>query len=116
MKHSSYLNNGNRLKTERYVINKGVNRPIEFKGLKAQYIYYLAGGLAFLLVLFSLLYIMGLPVYLVLVLILFMGGGLFYGVNRLNQLYGEYGLMKRAAHKRLPTGLRVRSLRIIRGL
>ena len=28
-----------------YGINKGVNRPAEFKGLKAQYIWYLGGGL-----------------------------------------------------------------------
>nr|WP_262712406.1 DUF4133 domain-containing protein [Arachidicoccus ginsenosidivorans] len=35
-----------------YEINKGVNRAIEFRGLKAQYIYYLAVGLAVLLLLF----------------------------------------------------------------
>ncbi|HMT97439.1 MAG TPA: DUF4133 domain-containing protein, partial [Ferruginibacter sp.] len=28
-----------------YQINKGINRSIEFKGLKAQYIWYLGGGL-----------------------------------------------------------------------
>ena len=28
-----------------YKINKGINKPIEFKGLKAQYIWYLGGGL-----------------------------------------------------------------------
>lgn len=28
-----------------YQINKGINKPIEFKGLKAQYIWYLGGGL-----------------------------------------------------------------------
>jgi hypothetical protein len=45
-----------------YQINKGVNRPIEFRGLKAQYIYYLGSGLALLLIAFSVIYIAGLPV------------------------------------------------------
>ena len=34
-----------------YPINKGINRPLEFKGLKAQYIWYLGAGLLVLLVL-----------------------------------------------------------------
>ena len=46
-----------------YQINKGINKPIEFKGLKAQYIGYLAGGLVGLLILFAVMYISGLPVY-----------------------------------------------------
>ncbi|MDB5129720.1 DUF4133 domain-containing protein, partial [Mucilaginibacter sp.] len=36
-----------------YQINKGINRPIEFKGLKAQYIGYLGSGLVALLILFA---------------------------------------------------------------
>jgi len=40
-----------------YQINKGVSKPIVFKGLKAQYIAYLAIGLVFLLVAFAVLYI-----------------------------------------------------------
>jgi hypothetical protein len=52
------------MKEIQYSINKGVNRPIEFRGLKAQYIYYLAIGLAVLLVVFSLMYIAAVPVYL----------------------------------------------------
>jgi len=38
-----------------YQINKGINKPIEFKGLKAQYIWYLGGGLVALLVLFAII-------------------------------------------------------------
>ena len=37
-----------------YQINKGINKPIEFKGLKAQYIWYLGGGLVALLILFAI--------------------------------------------------------------
>ena len=46
-----------------YRINKGINRPIEFKGLKAQYIWYLGLGLVTLLILFSVLYVVGVTVY-----------------------------------------------------
>jgi hypothetical protein len=38
-----------------YKINKGINKPIEFKGLKAQYIAYLGAGLITLLILFAVL-------------------------------------------------------------
>lgn len=55
-----------------YDINKGVNRPVEFRGLKAQYIYYLAIGLAVLLIAFSVMYIAGMPVYLCLPIVLFL--------------------------------------------
>ena len=39
-----------------YQINKGINKPIEFKGLKAQYIGYLAVGLVILLIGFAIMY------------------------------------------------------------
>ena len=44
-----------------YQVNKGINQSIEFKGLKAQYIWYLGGGVVALLVLFAILYFIGLP-------------------------------------------------------
>ena len=40
-----------------YSINRGINRPLEFRGLKAQYIWHLGGGLVAVLILFSILYI-----------------------------------------------------------
>ena len=42
-----------------YQINKGINKSIEFKGLKAQYIWYFAGGVIALLILFAIMYIIG---------------------------------------------------------
>lgn len=97
-----------------YKINKGVNRPIEFRGLKAQYIYYLALGLALLLLLFCALYIIGAPVYLCLFIILILGGGLFVLVSRLSRRYGAYGLMKRFAGRRLPHAVRCTSVQTFR--
>ena len=44
-----------------YSINKGINQSIEFKGLKAQYIWYLGGGVVGLMILFAALYIIGVP-------------------------------------------------------
>ena len=42
-----------------YPINKGIGRPVEFKGLKAQYLFIFAGGLLAAFVLFVILYMAG---------------------------------------------------------
>lgn len=97
-----------------YEINKGVNRQIEFRGLKAQYIYYLAFGLAALLIAFSIMYIAGVPVYLCLPVVLIAGFGLFVGVYRLSHKYGAFGLMKAIAYKRVPSAIVSRSSRVFR--
>jgi 4-hydroxybenzoate polyprenyltransferase len=95
-----------------YQINKGINRPIEFKGLKAQYIAYLGGGLVTLLVLFAVLYLTGLAVYWCILVIAGLGSALFYQVFALSHRYGEHGLMKRNARKYLPTYLKFKSRRL----
>ena len=85
-----------------YQINKGINKPIEFKGLKAQYIWYLGGGLVALLILFAILYICGVNVFICLVLIVLLTTALFLYVYKLSRAYGEYGLMKKMAKKAVP--------------
>jgi hypothetical protein len=95
-----------------YQINKGINKPIEFKGLKAQYIGYLAGGLVGLLVLFAVLYIAGLPIFACIGVIASLGSGLFYQVFRLSHKYGQYGLMKHAARRYLPGYLKFNSRKL----
>lgn len=100
----------------KYDINKGVNRPIEFHGLKAQYIYYLAAGLAFLLVAFSAMYIAGVPVYLCLPVVFLVGSGLFTGVYRLSHRYGEHGLAKAMALRQVPAAILSKSLKVYEGL
>ncbi len=89
--------------TSVYNINKGINKPIEFKGLKAQYIGYLAGGLVALLVLFSVLYIIGVNMFICLGLIVILGTLLFMFVYRISHKYGQYGLMKKAARRSIPS-------------
>jgi hypothetical protein len=77
--------------TSVYNINKGINKPIEFKGLKAQYIGYLGAGLVVLLVLFSVLYITGVNMFICLGLILILGTVLFVFVYKISHQYGQYG-------------------------
>ncbi|TKK64715.1 DUF4133 domain-containing protein [Ilyomonas limi] len=85
-----------------YKINKGINKPVEFKGLKAQYVWYLGGGLVILLIVFVVMYLIGINTYLCLLIIIFSGTTLFIHVQRLSHKYGEHGMMKKAALKRTP--------------
>jgi hypothetical protein len=95
-----------------YSINKGINKPIEFRGLKAQYIWYLGGGLLALLVLFAILYICGVNPFVLVALISALGTLLFLYVYKLSHTYGEYGMMKKLAGKRVPGILKVNSRKI----
>jgi hypothetical protein len=85
-----------------YAINKGVNAPIVFKGLQGQYIGYLGGGLAALLIVFVVLYLAGVNTWICLVVALSGGGWLFSWAYRTNKKYGVHGVMKRSAYRLLP--------------
>ena len=85
-----------------YQINKGINKSIEFKGLKAQYIWYLGGGLVGLLIIFAIIYIIGINIFLCLAIIVSAGTGLFMYVYKMSRTYGEHGLMKKIARKAVP--------------
>jgi hypothetical protein len=88
--------------TSVYTINKGINKPIEFKGLKAQYIWYLGGGLLALLILFAVLYICGVNTFVCLAIIIIAGTGLFIHVYKLSHKYGQHGMMKSVAKRSVP--------------
>jgi hypothetical protein len=90
------------MNTSIYNINKGINKPIEFKGLKAQYIWYLAGGLLGLLIFFAVLYICGVNSYVCLGIIIIASTILFMHVYKLSRTYGEYGMMKKLAKRSIP--------------
>lgn len=92
-----------------YRINKGINKPIEFKGLKAQYIWYLGGGVLMLLIIFAILFIAGVNMFLCLGIIAVLGTLLFIGVYRLSDTFGEHGLVKRLARRNIPRCLTVKS-------
>lgn len=93
-----------------YHINKSINKPIEFKGLKAQYIWYLGGGLVAVLVLFAVLYICGTNMFICLLLAIGLSTFLFMYVYKLSRIYGEFGLMKKMAKKAIPKVIKNSSL------
>ena len=85
-----------------YNINKGIGRTVEFKGLKAQYLFIFAGGLLGTLIFVMILYMAGVNSYIC----LFLGAGgaslIVWQTFSLNRKYGEHGLMKVGARKRHP--------------
>jgi hypothetical protein len=85
-----------------YKINKGINSSIEFKGLKAQYIWWLGGGLVILMILFAILYIAGVNAFLCIGIVFIAGGFLFSNVYRMSNIYGEHGMKKKMAKRSIP--------------
>lgn len=89
-----------------YTINKGINKSIEFKGLKAQYIWYLGGGVIALLILFATIYIIGINPFICLGIILICGIVLIIKIYELSNKYGEHGMMKAMAKRSVPKMLK----------
>ncbi|WP_188050770.1 DUF4133 domain-containing protein [Flavobacterium sp. GP15] len=83
-----------------YNINKGIGRTVEFKGLKAQYLFLFAGGLLGMLILIMILYMTGINSYVCLFIGIVGGSVLVWQTFSLNKKYGEHGLMKVGATKR----------------
>ncbi len=89
-----------------YKINKGINQPIEFRGLKAHYIWWLGVGIVSLLVLFTLLFIAGVKMIICVLFVFVLGASLFFYVYKISKRYGEHGMMKKMAKKYIPRHLR----------
>ncbi|MNK11815.1 hypothetical protein D3C87_298640 [compost metagenome] len=85
-----------------YQINKGINKSIEFKGLRAQYIWYLGAGIIALLILFAIMYVIGLPSFLCIGIIVIAGTGLVFKIYGMSNKYGEHGMMKAMARSSIP--------------
>jgi hypothetical protein len=95
-----------------YQINKGINQSIEFKGLKAQYIWYLGGGVVVLMILFAAMYIVGLPSFVCVGIIGIAGTLLVLYIYRMSHKYGEHGMMKALAKRQVPKAVKVQSRKI----
>jgi hypothetical protein len=95
-----------------YKINKGINKPVEFRGLKAQYIWYLGGGLVILLIVFAILYVIGINTFFCVGFIAILGTGLFIQVYKLSNNYGEHGMMKKVARRSVPHVLKSYSRKV----
>ncbi len=92
-----------------YQINKGINASIEFKGLKAQYIWYMGGAAVLLFFIYAALYLIGLKSYWGIGIIALLAVPTFIGIYHLSNKYGEYGLIKILASKRMPKSIQVKS-------
>ncbi len=85
-----------------YPINKGIGRSVEFKGLKAQYLFIFVGGLLALFVLFVILYMIGIDQWICIGFGVVSASVLVWQTFALNARYGEHGLMKLGATKSHP--------------
>lgn len=85
-----------------YPVNKGIGRAVEFKGLKAQYLFIFVGGLLALFVLFVILYMIGIDQWICIGFGVVSASVLVWQTFALNARYGEHGLMKLGAIKNHP--------------
>lgn len=100
-----------------YAVNKGIGRSVEYKGLKAQYLFIFAGGLLALFVVFVIIYIAGVSQWICIGFGVTAASALVWLTFHLNAKYGQYGLMKLAAVKYHPRYIinRLRLNRLIKG-
>ena len=91
-------------------INKGVGKPIEFRGLKGSYIFLAAGIVLVSLVLSLILYgFFGLNNYLAALVVLSIGAGGIWFCLRLSAKYGVSGLLKLEAGRNQPKAILISS-------
>jgi hypothetical protein len=99
-----------------FTINKGVNKPMEFKGFQAQYIAYMGIGLLGVLVLFTTFYLTGIPMLINAIICGLAFAALYSKVYALNRTYGAYGMMKKMALRQVPSAIKLRDRRFLLNL
>lgn len=85
-----------------YSINKGIGNSVEFKGLKAQYLFIFTGGLLAIFILFIIMYMLGVNQMVCIGVGAISASVLVWQTFALNKKYGEHGLMKLTATKSYP--------------
>ena len=85
-----------------YNINKGIGKSVEFKGLKAQYLFIFAGGLLAVFVVFVILYMAGIDQWICIAFGVVAALALVWLTFTMNTRYGEHGLMKVMARRQHP--------------
>eukprot|EP01132_Coremiostelium_polycephalum_P013726 gene13726-16700_t len=98
----------------RHAIIAGINKALEFKGLKAQYIWYFGAGILILLILLGLMYLIGLPSFICVGVILLAGTGLVFKLYGMSNKYGEHGMMKAIAQRSIPKLVKSNSRKVFR--
>lgn len=94
-----------------YTINKGVNRPLDFYGLKETYIFYFVGGLLCAILVYFLLQFLSnwvaIPASLV------VAAASYFVTYYLNNKYGANGLSKRLAQNACPKRIQLKRTRCL---
>lgn len=85
-----------------YPINRGIGRPVEFKGLRSQYLFIFAGGLLAVFVVFVVMYMVGISQWVCIGFGVISASVLVYLTFNLNDKYGTHGLMKLSACRSHP--------------
>ena len=99
-----------------YDLHRGINKPVEFKGLVGSNIYFLVAGIGLTFALFVTMYLVGLPLLATVLVTFVAGGGMWAGVFALNRKYGEHGLMKASARRSSPKYITNRHSRLFQHL
>lgn len=86
-------------------INKGIGRSVEFKGLKAQYLFIFAGGLLAVFLVTVILYLCNVDQVLCLVMGVLGATVVVWQTFSMNSKYGEHGLMKEVLSVAIPDTL-----------
>ncbi|WP_324680843.1 DUF4133 domain-containing protein [Hymenobacter sp. GOD-10R] len=100
-----------------YLVNKGVNKPIEFIGLVGvRYLFMLIGGLGG--VFLAAIVLLGVGVNTYLTTFLTLGSGFLWWIRvfSLCAKYGEHGALKRQAKGRQPVRIVNRNARLFQDL
>ena len=95
-----------RAKPEKYQVNRGIGKPVEFKGLKSQYLFIFCGGLLAVFVVFIVLFMAGVNQWLCIGFIVSASLLLVWQTFRLNARYGTHGLIVtvQASDVKIPAG------------
>lgn len=92
-----------------YQINKGINAAIQFKGLQAQYIWYMGGATLLLMIFYAILYVCGVNSFACIGIITAVGIPLIMAIYYLSGTYGKHGLIKLLAARSIPKTVKSRS-------
>lgn len=99
-----------------YKINKGINKSIEFRGLKAQYIWYLGSCFLALLLVFAILYIIGVNAFICVGFVLIAGTISVIKIYGMSNKYGGHGMMKKLARHNVPHTIKSKSRKTFKKL
>ena len=97
-----------------YQINKGINAAIQFKGLQAQYIWYMGGAAVVLMFIYAILYVSGVNSFACVGIVIALGIPIIMGIYHLSSTYGEHGLTKALARRSIPKTIKSNSRMVFR--